>query len=167
MNEFDSLAIPPSEAANAFQSAAITALQELTQIEAYSESKLPTIKDMPSQEVVLASIQLQRQIPGTMTLVLTSKAALQLAARYLPDGVQLTEELINDVAGEFANVIAGQAKTILKGTPYHFSMSTPVVTRAESPAQMPHVTDARYVQLKAIDLGPVLLLVDLQPHVAG
>lgn len=166
MNESNIQAIPPSEVANAFQLAAITALQELTQIEAYSEKTLPTIKGMPSEEVVLASIQLQRQVPGTMTLVLTSKAASQLAARYLPDGIQLTEELIDDVAGEFANVITGQAKTILKGTPYHFSMSTPVVTRAETPAQMPHVTDARYVKLQAVELGQVLLIVDL-PAYAG
>ena len=56
--------------------------------------------------------------------------------RYLPEGTALTDEMIDDVAGEFANVIAGQAKTILKGTPYHFTLSTPVVTRAASLAHI-------------------------------
>src|SRR5438128_10810943 len=120
----DSTLHVPPDVSDAFQSAAITALQELTQIEAFPEPTLSAI-ELPSGDVVLAAIRLLRPVPGTMTLVLTPDTATQLAARYLPEGTQLSNEMIDDVAGEFANVIAGQAKTILKGTPYHFAMTTP------------------------------------------
>lgn len=163
MSESNIPAILPAEAANAFQSAAITALQELTQIEAFPESTLSTMEGTPLEEVVFATIRLLRHVPGTMTLVLTAKTASKLAARYLPVGTQLTEELIDDVSGEFANVIAGQAKTILKGTPYHFGMSTPVVTRAVSPAQLNIVSVASCAISVASELGRVLVLLDLLP----
>jgi CheY-specific phosphatase CheX len=75
---------------------------------------------------------LLRDPPGTLALVLASDTAANLAARYLPTGTALSSEIIDDVAGEFANVIAGQAKTILKGTPYRFHLSTPEVKRTSA-----------------------------------
>lgn len=151
----------PSVVGDAFQSAAITALQELTQIEAFPD--LSAAERMPTGEVVLATIRLLRSVPGTMTLVLTTETASQLAARYLPEGTQLSAELIDDVAGEFANVIAGQAKTILKGTAYHFTMSTPVVTRPERFTQPFVVADVRLASSLTTEAGRLLVLVDLQP----
>lgn len=160
MSESNLHAIPP-EVADAFQSATITALQELTQVEAYPD--LSAAGRMPAEEVVLAAIRLLRSAPGTMTLVLTAQTASQLAARYLPEGTQLSVEMIDDVAGEFANVIAGQAKTILKGTSFHFTLSTPAVTRSEShPTSLP-VVDARLAASLTTELGGVLVLVDLLP----
>jgi CheY-specific phosphatase CheX len=160
MSESDLHSIPP-EVSEAFQSAAITALQELTQIEAFPD--LSAAERLPPGEVVLAAIGLLRPIPGTMTLVLTANTAAQLAARYLPEGTQLSGEMIDDVAGEFANVIAGQAKTILKGTRYHFTMSVPAVTRQASHAPSPIVADAGLAASLISELGRVLLLVDLPP----
>jgi CheY-specific phosphatase CheX len=161
MSEANTSAVPPAEVADAFQSAAITVLQELTQIEAFPEQISSTVGDMPSGEVVLAAIRLLRQTPGTMTLVLSSDTASQLAARYLPDGTQLTHEMIDDVAGEFANVIAGQAKTILKGTTYHYTLSTPVVTRPESNALSPVFAEMSLIILLTSEWGRISLLIDL------
>ena len=48
----------------------------------------------------------------------------------------------DDAAGEFANVIAGQAKTMLKGTVYHFNLSTPQPASA-APAASPGRTTKR------------------------
>ena len=45
--------------------------------------------------------------------------------------------LVADAAGEFANMIAGQAKTMLKGTPYHFTLSPPTVLRNTTSALGP------------------------------
>jgi CheY-specific phosphatase CheX len=182
MSEAKVPAVPPAEVVDAFQSAALTVLQELTQIEALPEQVSLALGSMPSGEVVLAAIRLLRQRPGTFTLVLTTDTASQLAARYLPEGTQLTEEMIDDVAGEFANVIAGQAKTILKGTLYHFTMSTPVVTRPErltpspvlasqplSPAPHPGEGPGRGVVKPLLvtsltsEVGRVVLLLDLPP----
>jgi CheY-specific phosphatase CheX len=78
---------------------------------------------------VIATIVLMRDPPGSLSLVLPRETAARLASRYLPPGTAIATELIDDVAGEFANVIAGQAKTMLKGSVYHFFLSTPVVER--------------------------------------
>jgi chemotaxis protein CheX len=40
---------------------------------------------------------------------------------------ELTEDIVRDCLGEIANVVAGQAKALLAGTPYHFTFSTPTV----------------------------------------
>lgn len=116
----------PPEIAEAFTEAAITTLRELVQVEA-----LPSAADTEaiSGPVIVATIQLLRASPGSFSLVLPESVASQLATRYLPPGAQLTPEMIGDVAGEFANVIAGQAKTMLKGTNYHFNLSTPTIAR--------------------------------------
>lgn len=161
MSESNLPTMPATVVTTAFQSAAITGLQELAQLEAIPASTMPAIGEMSAGAIVLATIQLRRSVPGTMTLVLSAKAAEQLAARYLPEGTFVTAELSDDVAGEFANVMAGQAKTILKGTPYHFGMSTPVVTHAANTAQLPAA--AHCAILLACELGPVLLIVDLPP----
>src|SRR6476646_1669850 len=96
----------PREVVAAFTSAAITALQELVQIDAVDEPATA-----PSEvEIVSATMNLVRPIPGVMSLLLSAESAAFLASRYLPRESSLSQELIDDVAGEFANVIAGQAK---------------------------------------------------------
>lgn len=147
----------PAVVMEAFTAAAITALMELTQLEAYPEPGTPTVEGNSGQNV-LAIIHLQRETPGTMTLVVPAEVVSQLAARYLPEGTQLTEDLMNDVAGEFANVIAGQAKTMLKGTAHHFSISTPRVTRGADLAGL-MATDI-VVQL-ATEIGRLTLVIAL------
>ena len=138
----DMSAVPPPEVVETFTSAAITALQELARVEASPEPVPSWADEATAGPMVSASIRLQRSLPGVMTLFLRAEVAARLAARYLPEGAISTEELIDDVAGEFANVIAGQAKTILKGTPYHFTLTTPVVSRALSFVPLPLVANA-------------------------
>jgi CheY-specific phosphatase CheX len=118
----------PSAVADAFRLAAITALQELVQVEVFPEDALP---EQGSGQAVIATIELLRESPGKLSFVLSESTAAALAARYLPAGITVTAEMVDDVAGEFANVIAGQAKTMLKGTHYHFRQSTPAVTRGK------------------------------------
>jgi CheY-specific phosphatase CheX len=125
----------PAEVIEAFSSATVTALHELTQFEALPGSQLPHAE--MAGPCVVAVMQLLRSAPGSLALVLSVDTAEQLTARYLPVGTAITEELVNDVAGEFANVIAGQAKTFLKGTPYHFLLSLPVVTRTAIATHLP------------------------------
>jgi CheY-specific phosphatase CheX len=80
-------------------------------------------------ELIIATIRLAREQPGTFSLRLEASTAARLAARYLGAEVELTRELLDDMAGELANVIAGQAKTMLKGTPYHYHLTTPTIIR--------------------------------------
>ena len=147
----------PPEVVAAFTSAAITALQELVQIDAVDEPATA-----PSEgEIVSATMNLVRPIPGVMSLLLSAESAAFLASRYLPRESSLSQELIDDVAGEFANVIAGQAKTMLKGTPYHFTLSTPVVVRAGRLADLLIAPDAKLVTSLAFESGRLLVLVNL------
>ena len=79
-----------------------------------------------------------------------------LVVRFLKMGPAVAADLVADAAGEFANVIAGQAKTILKGTDYHFTLSTPTVGPA---ADLP---DALVLPFDT-DAGPFALHVALAP----
>jgi len=162
MNESDVPSDPPREVSEAFTSAAITALQELTQFDVLFE-ELSAIAVFGMTDVVAATVRLVRRVPGKMLLVLSEESASRLAARYLPKETLLTEEIVDDVTGEIANVIAGQAKTILKGTPYHFKMSTPLVARVARYSQLQGITEATLVASLTFEAGRLLLFVDLSP----
>jgi CheY-specific phosphatase CheX len=160
MNATDVPVNPPPEVIEAFRSAAVTALQELTQLEASFEL-VAAAANSESSTLVTATVRLARKVPGTMKLVLTEASASILAARYLPQETQLTAEIVDDVAGEFANVIAGQAKTILKGTPYHYTLTTPIVTRHPPGPQLPTIEPRVLIARVTFESGSLLLLVDL------
>jgi chemotaxis protein CheX len=104
-----------------------------------------TLTEMADLEVTVRSVY-QRERPtalgdisvllktsssfeGTLVFCLGQGTAAGLAARVLgPTSEELDSALIQDCAGEIANVVAGLAKTLLFGTPYHFIFSTPTVT---------------------------------------
>lgn len=78
---------------------------------------------------VAAAIRLTTVV-GEWRLVMSfpEGTAATLAARVLAEaGVEVTPELVRDCMGEVANVVAGQAKSLLVGRPAHFTLSTPVV----------------------------------------
>ena len=157
MSKSAASAVLPPEVIEAFTSSAVTALQELAQLEAIPTNS-SAVGTTFAGDAIVAVVRLLRSIPGTMTLLLPPVLARRLSEGYLPAGTELTDEIINDVAGELANVIAGQAKTILKGTPYHFTLSIPVVSRRAACEQSPGIA----ITL-AVETGLLLLLVDLGP----
>lgn len=162
MNESITAAMLPSDVVEAFAAAAITTLRELVQIEASSDATAGPVA-APKENCIVATVRLLRPIPGDMSFVSSVESVAALAERYLPEGTMLTDELVNDVAGEFANVIAGQAKTALKQTPYHFRLSVPTVTRVASLADVPDVATATAIGPLTIESGRLMLLVDLSP----
>jgi CheY-specific phosphatase CheX len=147
----------PDAVADVFLQAAITALQELVQVAAIPEADIPQSESSPA---VIATIELPRAQPGRLSLVLSQSTAASLAARYLPPGTEVTAEMVNDVAGEFANVIAGLAKTMFKGTPYHFRLSTPCVRSAPSLSESLSQESNRALRLST-ELGAVWLSIDI------
>ena len=157
MTENHTPSIAPLEVIEAFNNGAITALQEMMQIGAYATTP-PTAAF--SDCTVSATIRLLRANPGILNILLPLTTAMQLAAHYLPTGTILTDEIINDVAGELANMVAGQAKTMLKHTPYHFTLTTPDVIRAAK-FKPPH--SATVVSSIISDIGHLLIVVDLSP----
>jgi CheY-specific phosphatase CheX len=129
MSDSPPIAALPSEVREAFTSSIITAIQELMQLDVQPVHPPESFATAPGGCLV-ATMRLARPRPGTMSLTLPAHVARRLAEAYLPQGTEMTEEIIGDVAGELANVIAGQAKTILKDTPYHFKLSLPDVAPA-------------------------------------
>jgi len=72
---------------------------------------------------------------GYLALDFPRPTATALAARILDGAAEINEEMVRDCAGEVANVVAGQAKALLFGTPDHFTFSLPSVT--VGPAALP------------------------------
>lgn len=116
----------PREVIEAFVGATVAAFQELTDTVV---ERIPFAEARTPNTDVYATIVLRHEPPGRMILSFPVATLESLAGRYLAGAAALTPELVDDAAGEFANVIAGQAKTMLKGTPDHFLLSTPLVVR--------------------------------------
>ena len=76
MSETDEPTAPQTEVAEAFTTVAITALQELTRLEAYSDPS-PQATALASENVVVANLRLLRSVPGKLTLALTATTASQ------------------------------------------------------------------------------------------
>ena len=114
----------------AFIAGTLAALQELYQLEGIADPESDSA-DSPISLVhaIVAQIKLLLEPPGILIVAAPVDVASRLAQRYLPEGSHISDDLIDDCIGELANVIAGQAKTALKGTPYHFMLTTPVVAR--------------------------------------
>jgi CheY-specific phosphatase CheX len=116
----------PSALIEAFSAATATAFEELTRTPLVPGEPYLS-RSGPAAGWMAAEIRLRRAAEGHLVLAFPPPVLETLAGRYLADGPAVTPELLDDTAGEFANVIAGQAKTMLKGTPYHFHISTPRV----------------------------------------
>lgn len=77
---------------------------------------------------VSAVIRLDAQAEGWLVLSFPPATAAALARRVLVEvGGEPDAGMVRDCAAELVNVVAGQAKTLLFGTPNHFTLSTPTV----------------------------------------
>lgn len=80
---------------------------------------------------VSAAIRLDGGASWWAALGLPSETAMALARRVLAGaGVEPDEGMVRDCLAEVLNVVAGQAKTLLYGTPYHFTFTTPTARPA-------------------------------------
>jgi chemotaxis protein CheX len=65
---------------------------------------------------------------GTLALAFPERTAATLTTRVLArPAEELDQDIIRDCLREVVNVVAGQAKALLLGTPYHFDLSIPTV----------------------------------------
>lgn len=65
---------------------------------------------------------------GLLIMSFSTRTAQAFAGHILADAhEELTAALVQDCMGEVTNVVAGQAKALLHGTPHHFSFSPPVI----------------------------------------
>jgi chemotaxis protein CheX len=107
---------------------------------------------------VTAVLRLRGASEGALTLSCPLPTAAALAGRMLNEVAQDPDEaLVRDCLGELANVIAGQAKALLAGTPYHFAFSTPSVGTGVGPEIWPRPGGECLVIAFDSDVGDVVL----------
>lgn len=118
------------EILEAFVAAASTAFQELCGT--YVTAREPFALQRVLALDVSATMCLRHDPPGQLILSFPLPTLDTLTRRYAGDAAECTPEFLNDAAGEFLNVIAGQAKTTLKETSAHYLLSMPSVNRSKN-----------------------------------
>ena len=151
----------PAEVVEALVGATTVAVEELCQTPvipgaAYHAGSLPSAAEL------VATVELKRSVPGWLAVGVPRTTARTLAQRYLADSPQPDDGLMLDAVGEFANVIAGQIKTMLKGTAYHFQLTTPRFG-AESLPDSHEASKAWLVHPFATDAGEFVVCLRLSP----
>jgi chemotaxis protein CheX len=106
--------------------AACAGLGEMARTEVIVRGVFQPTTDLPSGDI--AAVVGLRSKEGFLVLSFPERTAAALARAIL---AEVTEEvdgsLIRDCVGEIANVIAGQAKALLAGSPYPLTFSMPQV----------------------------------------
>lgn len=90
-----------------------------------SVSPMPTNVPMLTKDWRYAQIALLRVPVGALVLGGSTETLEKLAWRFLPSEIKIDEDWIEDLLCETVNVCAGQLKTLLKETPFHFRLTTP------------------------------------------
>ena len=117
----------PDDLVGAFTEAVPFALRELAGVEVVVRDAGPATAAVDAD--LAAAIRLDTAAgEGRLVLCLPGRTAEALARRILAGTpAETTPDLVQDCMGEVANVVGGQAKTLLVGSPSHFTLSTPVV----------------------------------------
>ncbi|MCI0457936.1 MAG: chemotaxis protein CheX [Gemmataceae bacterium] len=131
----------PEQMANAlvepFSSAVSLTLSEMTgtEVAVRGVSRGPLPAELGD---VTAVLELFGAPEGPLVLSFPARTASALAGRALAEVTSSPdEEMIRDCIGEFGNIVAGQAKALLFGTPHAFTFTTPTVTAGPLPAAPP------------------------------
>jgi chemotaxis protein CheX len=110
-----------------FIEAARTALGEMAGTEVVVQAVFQTSTHRAWGDLA-AVVGLRSATDATLVLSFPKRTATALAGRILAGVTQeVDENLIRDCVGEIANVVAGQAKTMLAGGPYRFAFAIPQV----------------------------------------
>ena len=140
---------------------------------AFDEAVAMTLREMAGVECALrdrrqvtggefagltALLRLMGGKEGYLALSCPASVAAELARKvFAESGTEPEAAMIRDCVGEVANVIAGQAKTRLYGTPQHFTLSPPVFG-LERP---PDTNASRWVLTYSSEIGDFTVCVRL------
>lgn len=116
------------ELVEAFAEAVPLALREMAGVEVVARDPRPA--DQADGFADLSAVVSLTAAGGQGQLILSfpERTAAELAQRILAGTVgEPGADMIGDCMGEVANVVAGQAKALLVGSPAHFTLSTPTV----------------------------------------
>jgi chemotaxis protein CheX len=117
----------PRELVDAFTEAVPFALREMAGVEAVVRDSRPATG---AEGADVSAVVRLAAAGGESRLVLCfpGPTAEALARRvFVGTMAEVSADLVRDCMGEVANVVAGQAKVLLVGTPAHFTLSTPTV----------------------------------------
>jgi CheY-specific phosphatase CheX len=119
----------PHELVEAFAAGVPLALREMAGVEAVVRVARPAAA-ADTIAGLSATIRLTAAGgEGRLILAFPEPTAAELARRILAGTVdEPAADMIGDCMGEVANVVAGQAKALLVGSPAHFTLSTPTVS---------------------------------------
>jgi CheY-specific phosphatase CheX len=120
----------PDELIEPFTTAVSMTLREMAGVEVVVRE---TLRAAGTEGFADASVilRLTAGTKGWLVLSVPMRTATELTGRVLNEfGATADDSMVQDCIGELANVIAGQAKTLLYGTPHHFTFSTPTVLNA-------------------------------------
>jgi chemotaxis protein CheX len=140
-----------------FIEATRAALAEMASIEVVVRAAVRT--DLPQAlGDVSVVVQLSSATEGHLVLGFPHRTAAALTERVLIGALkELDEGLVRDCVGEIANVVAGQAKSLLAGTPYHFSFSLPRVVMGSAAELGLHPNRDCLVVTLSTDLGDLAM----------
>jgi CheY-specific phosphatase CheX len=118
--------VSTQDRAEPFVAAVLMTLREMAGVEAMAQ-EMSRATGPDGFGDLSAVLRLSGIGEGYLILSFPNQTARLLAVRVLNGAAPLDDELIRDCAGEVANVVTGQAKALLAGTPNRFTFSTPTV----------------------------------------
>jgi CheY-specific phosphatase CheX len=118
----------PDELVEAVATAVPFSLREMAAVEAVVRGTRPATEADQTADVS-AVVQLSASgCRWRLVMSFPKQTAAALAQRILAGTVdEVPADMVGDCMGEVANVVAGQAKGLLVGSPSHFTLSTPSV----------------------------------------
>ena len=130
---------PTGDLATLFIEAVTGSIGEMTHIEPVAREVRRAEFDARSGDVWVLVGSFPRS-PDCLTLSLPMKTARSMAERVLADVREpIDDRMVLDCIGELANVLAGQAKSLLANSPYRFSFSLPRVMLAPDANLLAHL----------------------------
>jgi chemotaxis protein CheX len=136
---------------DSFITAATVALAEMAGTDIVVREVYQGTLDCPWGDIS-AALGITSATGGMLVLSFSERTAAAIAKRVLADtNEEISESLVRDCVGEIANVIAGQAKTLLTGTPHEMTFSLPRVVGPIPPHSCP-------------EPGPGCLVIAFQSH---
>lgn len=129
-------------------------LAEMAGIDATVRDILRTPSNETSAGHISVVLGLNTNTDVLLVLSFPEPTASALARRVLKDIVDKPDDgMVRDCLAEIANVIGGQAKTLLAETPYRFAFTLPQIVTADSPTLQPSPAGDRFVIVFASDVG--------------
>lgn len=131
----------PKEAIDAVKNAYVRTLQSIDAV--VPQSKLGAVEN-PTGKYIQAEVRFEGSVPLVVTLVLPDKSAVTLAKTFTRCPIDFEHETMDDVVGEFLNVLGGEIETALQENGIDANASLPKTSRAFSEDGQERITQINF-----------------------